>query len=202
MVTQARQNQRDLISVRWAAMAPSFYNKCTPMGWKGNKMKKVIALMLILSMVFALVACSSEGEAEEEKVDRPDTLGNALLTDFEEQKKANPEITAQELADALITNEKILFAPATMPVEPGFLSGFSNEITGFREGVMFAPMIGSIAFVGYVFEVDGDVDAFMETLKTNADPRWNICVEAEETVVGNVDNTVFFVMCPTALEAE
>ena len=164
-------------------------------------MRKIVALVLAMCMVFSLVACSSseeDGAGEE----RPDTLGNALLTDFEEQKAANPEITLQELADKLITNEKILFAPATMPVEPGFLSGFANEITGFSEGVMFAPMIGSIAFVGYVFEVDGDVDAFMETLKTNADPRWNICVEAEETVVGNVDNTVFFVMCPTVLEAE
>lgn len=158
--------------------------------------------MLILCMVFAMAACSSENQSEEEKPERPDTLGNALLTDFEERKEANPAITAQELADALITNEKILFAPATMPVEPGFLSGFSNEITGFKEAVMFSPMIGSIAFVGYIFEVDGDVGAFMETLKNNADPRWNICVEAEETVVGNVDNTVFFVMCPTALDAE
>ncbi|MBR5868377.1 MAG: hypothetical protein IKZ21_02920, partial [Clostridia bacterium] len=159
-------------------------------------------LVLALCMIFTLVACSSEDKGEGEKAERPDTLGNALLTDFEERKEANDGITAQELADALITNEKILFAPATMPVEPGFLSGFSSEITGFSEGVMFAPMIGSIAFVGYIFEVDGDVDAFMETLKSNADPRWNICVEAEETVVGNVGNTVFFVMCPTALEAE
>ena len=165
-------------------------------------MKRIIALILTLCMVFALAACSSEGKEDGEKAERPDTLGNALLTDFEERKEANADITAQELADGIITNEKILFAPTTMPVEPGFLSGFSNEITGFSEGVMFAPMIGSIAFVGYIFEVDGDVDAFMENLKSNADLRWNICVEAEETVVGNVGNTVFFVMCPTALEAE
>ena len=45
-----------------------------------------------------------------------------------------------------------------------------------------------------------DGEAFMQTLKDNADMRWNICVEAEETVVGQSGNKVFFVMCPTSLE--
>jgi hypothetical protein len=40
----------------------------------------------------------------------------------------------------------------------------------------------------------------MQTLKDNADPRWNICVEAEETVCEQVGNKVFFVMCPKSLE--
>jgi len=39
-------------------------------------------------------------------------------------------------------------------------------------------------------------------LKDNANPRWNICTEAEETVVGSVDNKVFFVMCPKSFETE
>ena len=103
---------------------------------------------------------------------------------------------AQAIADALIANKVIEFAGATMPVEPGYLAGFSNEISGFEQGVMFAPMIGSIAFVGYVFTVDGDAAVFEQTLLDNADPRWNICVEAGETVSAVSGNLVFFLMCP------
>lgn len=131
-----------------------------------------------------------------------DTLGEILLADFTE-RAANETATAQEIADGLMTNPAILFGPVTMPVEQGMLTGFGNaEITGFKEGVTFAPMIGSIAFVGYVFDLEEGTDAaaFMQTLKDNADPRWNICVEAEETVCEQVGNKVFFVMCPKSLE--
>lgn len=130
------------------------------------------------------------------------TLGEILLADFTE-RAANEAATAQEIADSLMTNPAILFGPVTMPVEQGMLTGFGNaEITGFKEGVTFAPMIGSIAFVGYVFDLEEGTDAaaFMQTLKDNADPRWNICVEAEETVCEQVGNKVFFVMCPKSLE--
>ena len=62
--------------------------------------------------------------------------------------------------------------------------------------------MGTIPFVGYVFELeDGvDADAFMKTLTDNADPRWNICTEAEETTVGNKGDKVFFVMSPKVFE--
>lgn len=130
------------------------------------------------------------------------TLGETLLADFTE-RAADESATAQIIADGLITNPAILFGPMTMPVEPGLLSGFGNtEITGFKEGVTFAPMIGSIAFVGYVFDLEEGTDgaAFMQTLKDNADLRWNICVEAEEMICEQVGNKVFFVMCPKTLE--
>lgn len=132
-----------------------------------------------------------------------DTLGTTLLGVFKATAEANPDMTAEEIANTVIADPSIQFGPVTMPVEEGLLSGFDNfEVKGFEEGVMFAPMIGSIAFVGYVFKLaDGaDVDAFISDLEANANPRWNICVEAEETVTGNVGNTVFFVMCPTSVE--
>ena len=69
---------------------------------------------------------------------------------------------------------------------------------------MFAPMIGTIPFVGYIFvlEEGTDVDGFKSTLETNADPRWNICTEADETIVDSVGNTVFFLMSPNTFEEE
>ena len=56
-------------------------------------------------------------------------------------------------------------------------------------------MIGSIPFVGYVFQTD-DADALMAKLNATADPRWNICTEAAETVCIKQGNYVFFTMCP------
>jgi len=144
---------------------------------------------------------ATEGETESELTG--DTVGAMLAEEFHALKAENAAITAQEMADAILANPIIQFGGATMEVEAGLLTGFGNaEITGFNSGVMFAPMIGSIPFVGYVFELEdgADADAFMQTLSDNADPRWNVCVEAEETVVENADNMVFFVMCPAQFE--
>lgn len=145
----------------------------------------------------------AESAVEGEVAVSGDTVGAALAEEFHALKAEKPEITAQEMADAILANPMIQFGGATMEVEQGLLTGFGNaEITGFSNGVMFAPMIGSIPFVGYVFTLEDGVDAtaFMQTLTDNADPRWNICVEADETVVENADNMVFFVMCPSQFE--
>lgn len=156
---------------------------------------------------------SVEEESSEESIEESsseventagDTVGQTLLQDFRDRTAADEAITSQALADALLTNPVIQFSGATMPVEQGLLSGFGNaEITGFSEAVMFAPAIGSIAFVGYIFELEETTDAaaFIKTLEDNADPRWNICVEAEETIVEQAGNKVFFLMCPKSLEA-
>jgi len=144
---------------------------------------------------------NKESENEEEQL--PDTLGYKLYADFKARLEANADATAIELAEGIMTNELILFMGGTMPVEPGLLSGFDNaEITGFKEGAMFAPMMGSIPFVGYIFKLEdgADVDAFTKLLTDSANPRWQICVTADETIVKNIGNTVFFLMSPTSLE--
>ena len=140
-----------------------------------------------------------ESKPETEKA--PATLGNTLLADF--KGKANSGMSTLEIAEGLMQNEAIKFMGGAMEVEPGLLSGFDNtEITGFKSGAVFMPMIGSIAFVGYVFELENaaDTGAFISKLKSSANMRWNICVEAEEMVTGSVGNKVFFVMCPKTLE--
>ena len=166
-------------------------------------MKKILSLILALSMTFALVACgggSGSGEADREI---PDTAAGALLQEFYNIVDANPEATAYEIAEKISTHESIPFAAMAMPVEPGLQMGFNNyEITGFAEGAAFAPMMNAIAFIGYIFTLEegADADAFMQGLTDNADPRWNICVEAEETLVRAEGNKVFFVMSPLSFE--
>ena len=111
-------------------------------------MKKIVTLLLVTIMMLSMTACGSSGSIE---VKEPETVGEFICQDF----AANPEGSAQEVADRLIQNDILPFEAVTMPVEPGFLTGFDNaEITGFNEGIMFAPMMGTIPFVGYVFTLD------------------------------------------------
>lgn len=136
------------------------------------------------------------GEEPSDGQNNGDSAGRTLLQSFE-QIAADGSLSAQEIAEAVVANEIIPFAPTTMPVEPGLLVGFGNtEITDFSEGAMFGPMISTIPFIGYVFKLDDGADAaaFIETLEANADLRWNICTAADEAVSGSAGNMVFFVM--------
>jgi hypothetical protein len=151
----------------------------------------------------------TETEAGTEETDNVssgvDDLGQALRDSFVTLTTESPDASATEIAEGLLANDFILFSGATMEVEPGYLTGFDNaEITGFEEGTMFAPMIGSIPFVGYVFTLadDADAESFQTLLLENANPNWNICTMADETIAEVNGNKVFFVMCPLTLDEE
>ena len=136
----------------------------------------------------------------EKPVEEPKTVGTKLLAEF--KSKSGTPIA---IAEAIANGGSLPFMAGAMEVEPGLLQGFDNyEVTGFKSGAVFQPMIGSIAFIGYVFEVEDGVSAsdFAAKLKKNANLRWNICVEAEEMVTGTSGNKVFFVMCPKSFEEE
>ena len=139
----------------------------------------------------------------EAKPESNQSVGNVLLADF--KAKASSASSALSLAESLLSNSVIGFSGGAMPVEPGFLTGFDNtEIKGFKEGAMFAPMIGTIPFVGYVFTLEDSANAsdFISTLKSAANLRWNICTSADEMVAGSSGNKVFFVMSPKSFEQE
>ena len=176
-------------------------------------MKKLFSILIAATLLLSLCACGSSAPAATEppvhetptpsavpsETPAGESMGQALLQDFTDRVNAEPDIGAEELAKALLENPVIEFSGDAVPVEQGLLTGFGNtEITGFAQGAMFAPMISTIPFVGYVFVLDegADAEAFVQTLKDNADPRWNICTEADETIAEHVGNTVFFVMCP------
>ena len=140
--------------------------------------------------------------APETKPEATQSVGNTLLSDF--KAKAGSHSSAVSLAEALVANPSISnIGCGAMPVEPGFLTGFDNaEIKGFKEGAMFAPMIGTIPFVGYVFILEDGTNAsdFISTLKSSANLRWNVCTSADEMVAGSSGNKVFFVMSPKTFE--
>lgn len=176
-------------------------------------MKKVIAIVLALVVVIGLVACATTGNNE--------TTGSNETTSVEETTAANASsvaatfaaafkaeaakegATANAIATALSQNPIVPFMPMVVDTEAGFLAGFDNvEIKDFKAAATFGPAIGSIAFISYVFELeaDADKDAFVKTLKDNANLRWNICVAAEEMLVETEGNFVFFIMAPLSFE--
>ncbi|MBQ2613818.1 MAG: hypothetical protein IJB80_00595 [Clostridia bacterium] len=145
---------------------------------------------------------STPTPAPEEKPAQKQSVGNTLLAAF---KASAASKSAMEIAETLVANPVIAFSGGAAPVEPGLLTGFGNtEITGFEEGAMFAPMIGTIPFIGYVFTLSdaSQASSLIATLKANADLRWNICTSADEMVAGSSGNKVFFVMSPISFEEE
>ena len=170
-------------------------------------MKKLVIAALTMTLVFSLTACGGNKENDNSSeptnvesssdTESTDSAGTTMLNAFKELMAEGTDYTALELAEKLVANPIIQFMGGAMTVEPGLQSGFDNyEVTGFDEGAMFGPMMGSIPFVGYIFHLpaDADIDAFMTGLKDNANMRWQICVEAEELIVENDGNTVFFLM--------
>ena len=161
-------------------------------------MKNLFKLLLCgLLSVTVLAGCSNDTNT-----DTPSTVGGMMYQEFTTNVEGK---TALEIAEALATSSTLPFSGAAMEVEEGFLSGFDNfEVKGFKEGAMFAPMMATIPFVGYVFTLDegADVEAFKTSLNDNANLRWNICTEAEEMTVENEGNMVFFLMSPTEFETE
>ena len=161
-------------------------------------MKKVLSLALAAIMMLSLVACGGKEE--------PKTVTQQLVAEFTTLVKENADSTALDIAGKLAESNCVsAIGPMSMEIEEGFLMGFDNdEITGFKSGAVFAPMIGTIPFIGYVFELEegADVDAFVKMLEDGANLRWNICSAADEMACEAVGNKVVFVMAPLTFEEE
>ena len=132
------------------------------------------------------------------------TLGATQWAAFQQAITLNQDATAKELAEALAQSTAELFAGTAEPIEKDaeYFAGFDNyRITGYRAAAVYMPMIGSIPFVGYVFELEDGIDpeTFLKNLTENCNPKWNVCVEAEQTVAGAIGNRAFFLMCPRTL---
>lgn len=188
-------------------------------------MKKRIAMLLAASILMTGVftACSdkknndsddiTDEEIEETKIDdlteetieiiipedeEVNSIATALRFQFRSEMRIKNDI--EDMANALNNNEVLEgVSMTTMPVSEGFLNGFDGDVTGFNDGIMFAPMIGTIPFVGYIFESD-DPEALAEALENQAMLDWNICTFADEAVIAVEGNYVFFVMAPYSFE--
>lgn len=156
--------------------------------------KRLILLTLIIGALF-ITGCAKK---EEQKVEEPKTIASKLVQLFESEIKKDNNI--ENVATKIAESEIIVPQTQTFNVEEGdFLSGFATEIKGYKKVVGITPMISTIPFIAYVFEVDKP-EEFVKTLEENANLRWNICVEADEMKTSIVDNYVFFIMSPKTFE--
>lgn len=137
-----------------------------------------------------------------------ETLGYVYWEKFLEIAQANPAYTTEEIANDILMSPlgMIIQMPYVMPIEPDtYLQGFNTEngFGGFKSGsVLSAGMMG-VAFISYVFELEegADVEAFIKSIDTNKDARWNGCTEAEMSAIGAYENKVFFIMCNKEIPA-
>ena len=182
-------------------------------------MKKILVCLTAAVMICSLVACGRNGgntapsdnaKPEQENVSSEtqtevyDVAGKTpaavLLEDFKAKVDSGKYTTTEELATAIVGSDITPFDMGVAQVEPGYLNGFTEEIQGFSSGTNVGPYIGTIPFVGYVFQVDQDADAFVQQLKDKADLRWNVCTQADEMVCEAYGDFVFFVMSPDSFD--
>lgn len=111
--------------------------------------------------------------------------------------------TTKSIAEEISKADFIVMHTFVEDTAPGHLSGFDSEIVGFKKCTAFVPMIGTIPFVSYVFELEPytDTDAFIKYLKDNANLRWNICTKADEMCVVKEGKFIFFIMSPLYFES-
>lgn len=157
-------------------------------------MKKLLIFIIIVG-VLILSGC---GKKEEQKQEEPKTVATMLSKVFETEIKKSKDI--EKVANKLAESEVIV--PETQTFEIGkedYLSGFKEEITGFKKAIGIAPMINTIPMIAYIFEVENP-EEFAKKLDEQADLRWNICTEADEKKITIVDNYIFFIMSPESFE--
>lgn len=178
---------------------------------KERRMKKFLTALLVTTLIVSMTACGNNAESNDtsastdistetsldtststEEIIPPtaSTIGAKYLAAF----SSSPTSTVGESVDELIELNFFDAGLVRMDVEEGYLNGFTEEIHGFTNGAMFSPMIGSIPFVGYVFESENPND-LLASLNACADPAWNVCTRADETVSFVKGNLVFFLMC-------
>ena len=151
-------------------------------------MKKIVSIVLALSLVLSLAACGGK-KAEE-------TQAPALSV----------EGTMEELLNKTIEQRPVEFMGGVIPVdltdasEDGLWAIKSytglDSAENITEAAAFEPMMGSLAFSMVLVRVaDGaDAKAVAESMKSGIDTRKWICVEADDLKVAGFGDVVMLIM--------
>ena len=154
-------------------------------------MKKMIAMLLALTMMCSFAACGS-------KPAEPTTPPTEVT--------ATVEGTMEELLNKIVEIQPVEFMGGTMPIdltdtsEDGlwnikYNTGLDNA-DSITDAAVFGPMMGSMAFsMVTVRTAEGaDVKAVAEGMKNGIDPRKWICVEADDLQVVSYGDVVMLIM--------
>lgn len=170
-----------------------------------NKLTKITAL--ILSFVFLLGICTacqekgapSDGQGSGAGIEASDSAAaSAIKKLYLDAAGKNTDL--MDIAAAMAQEGTIPYNLDVFEIEQGaYLNGFSAEPAGYSRGVCFCPFIGTIPFVGYIFESENP-EQLLSSLKETAMLDWNICTQADEVVSGIDGNRVLFVMTPSSFD--
>ena len=158
-------------------------------------MKKMIAMLLALTLVFGLAACGGNNVPATE-----------APTEAPTEAAKHVEGTMEELVNKVMEKQPVEFMGGLMPVD---LSDTSEDglwaiksFTGLDSAeqisdvAVFEPMMGSIPFSLVMVRANegADVKAVAEGMKTNIDQRKWICVEADDLQVVSFGDVVMLIM--------
>lgn len=158
-------------------------------------MKKMISMLLALTMVFCLSACGGNN-----------TPATEAPTEAPTEAVVKVEGTLEELLNKIVEIQPVEFMGGTMPLdltdtsEDGLwmiksYTGLDNA-NSITEAAFFEPMMGSIAYsMVMVRTAEGaDIKAVAEGMKNGIDQRKWICVEADDLQVVSYGDVVMLIM--------
>ena len=154
-------------------------------------MKKMISMLLALTMVFALAACGGN---------------NTPATEAPTEAAVSVEGTMEELLNKVVEIQPVEFMGGTMPInltdtsEDGLwmLKNYTglDSAEFITEAAFFEPMMGSIPYSMVMVRVaaDAGVGTVAEGMKNGIDQRKWICVEADDLQVVSYGDVVMLIM--------
>ena len=173
-------------------------------------MKKLIAMLLALSMVFAMVACGATENTETEPATEVTTEATEEVTE-EATEEVTEEVIEDEIVMELSAMETLLnsiieiqpveFMGMAMPVDltdvdaVKYFTGLDSA-ESVQEAAVFEPMIGSIAFSMVAVQVaeGAEAETVAEAMKSGIDTRKWICVEANDLMVTASGDVALLIM--------
>ena len=177
-------------------------------------MKKLIAMLLALAMVFAMAAC---GATETKETEPATEIATEAATEATEEviEEVTEEVTEEiveedfviemsameTLLGSIVEIQPVEFMGMAMPVDltdvdaVKYFTGLDST-EGVAEAAVFEPMIGSIAFSMVAVQVaeGADAAAVAEAMKSGIDTRKWICVEANDLMVATSEDVALLVM--------
>jgi len=153
-----------------------------------KKFIRALSLILVLSMsVTVFAACSKDNGEDENAVDTETVFNDMAVADILAAVMNGVTVEFATMAEPLSAENFEYFA-------------FAPWAEGY-EAICGDAMIGSIAHSLVIVKVPEGTDtaALAETIKTNADPRKWMCVEAEKVAVETRGNVVMLAMSTTAI---